>query len=318
MTGNLKIGFWLLLAAAIAPAQETKRLTARELFYTPVTDAKPAAAAAAAPKKPATPPVAKEPSRVATAKSQSRPATGTTPVKDPGEPAYRASQTRPAVDSTEPAVLRVSSEREIVGPPLALRYSLLRMNSDGEYVEVDPETVFRSGDKIRVAVETNDSAYLYIAHQGSSNSWAPLFPNEDTEAGDNRVRRNRRYMVPGTGRFYFDEQPGNERMMIVLSREPVADLEKLIYDLSKGGSGRTSPAATPGTDRAQKMLIASNRIDNSVVDRVRSQLISRDLVYERVADKPAPSGKSEKAMYIAIPDQTAKARLVVDLNLKHQ
>ena len=311
----LRFGCGLLVAAAIAPGQEQKRLTARELFYTPVTETRPAAA----PKKSTSTPVAKEePARAAATKPQPKPPrSSTTPVRDPGEPAYRASE-KAAKDGVEPAVVRVSTETEIVGPPLALRYSLLRMNADGEYVEVDPETVFRSGDKIKVAVESNDTGYLYIAHQGSSSSWMPLFPNQDTEAGDNRVRRNRRYVVPGTGRFYFDEQPGNERIMIVLTREPVTDLEKLIYDLNKG-SRAPSPARTPAANTAPKLLIASNGIDNSVVDRVRSQMLSRDLVYERVTeDKAKTSGRSEKAMYVAVPDQTAKARLVVDLNLKHQ
>lgn len=316
MSKNLSVGCVLFVAAMTLPAQEEKRLTARELFYTPVADTKPAAAA----KKPtpSPPPTRSEPPTRAAAPKSPKPAgSGASPVPDPGEPAYRA-QAPSSQGTTEPAVLRVSSDREIVGPPLALRYSLLRMNGEDKYVEVDPETVFRSGDKIKVAVESNDTAYLYIAHQGSSSTWTPLFPNEDTEAGDNRVRRNRRYLVPNGGRFSFEGQPGTERVVIVLTREPVSDFEKLIYDLSKGDR-RPSPAGAPSPDRAPKTLIASNQIDNGVVDRVRQKLISRDLVYERVTeDKSKSSGKSENAMYVAIPDQTAKARLLVDLALKHQ
>ena len=61
------------------------------------------------------------------------------------------------------------------------------------YDEVDTDTVFKSGDKIRVSVESNDNGHLYIVQQGSSKTWNLLFPNEDTEQGSNRIQRNREY-----------------------------------------------------------------------------------------------------------------------------
>jgi hypothetical protein len=46
-------------------------------------------------------------------------------------------------------------------------------------------------------------------------------------------------------------------------------------------------------------------------------MLSRDLVFEKVDDKTSGDTK-EKAMYVATQNQSADARLVVDLALKHQ
>jgi hypothetical protein len=306
MLNSLRVALAVLISTAAVCAQNEKKLTARELFYSPVTEAKPAPAAA----KPASP----KPAQIAKKQQTQPPKT----APDRTEPVYQAKQrsetTRTDTPSTN-VVQKVSNGSDVTGPPLALRYSLLKQNSDGEYVEVDPETVFRSGDRLKVSVEANDAAHLYIVQQGSSKAWNVLFPNEDTTHGDNRVDRNRRVTIPGGGRFTFDDQAGTERLFIVLSRTAESDLEKIIYDLSRK---QASPASTPAEETRPKMMLAQSRIDDSVVNRLRGHMIARDLVFEKVDDKPAPSGKPEKAMYYATQDRSSRARIVVDLNLRHQ
>ena len=112
-----------------------------------------------------------------------------------------------------------------------MRYSILRREGS-ESVEVSPDAVFRSGDRIRLLVEVTSNGYLYVIHRGSSGVWKPLFPSVDTAGGNNRVERSRPYEIPAGYVFTFDEQPGEERLFIVLSRKPEQDLEKLIYSLS--------------------------------------------------------------------------------------
>lgn len=294
------LGLGLALAIAALP-QDKPQLRARELFYTPIADTAPAAKA-----KPTTP------AKTATVKTAKPPKPKPGRISDP---------TPDTPDETSEAHLQnVSHTAAVVGPPLALKYRLLKRADDGQYNEVDSDTVFRSGDKIRVSVEANDGAYLYIVQQGSSKAWNVLFPNEDTEHGNNHIQRNREYELPGGGRFTFDEQPGTERLFLVLSRRPEPDLEKLIYSLH-GGTGK--PASDPKTDsKAEtRMMIAQSRIDDAIVNRLRTQFLSRDLVFEKVDDEtPQRSGGSrrETALYVATTDRTANARVVVDLTLKHQ
>jgi hypothetical protein len=40
-------------------------------------------------------------------------------------------------------------------------------------------------------------------------------------------------------------------------------------------------------------------------------------VFEKV-DEDTPGDRKEKAVYVASPDRTANARVVIDLTLKHQ
>ena len=66
---------------------------------------------------------------------------------------------RPATvpDEGEAQVIQVGLEPEAY--PLGLRYSFLKQQGNAT-VEVDTETAFRSGERIRLTIESNDSAYL--------------------------------------------------------------------------------------------------------------------------------------------------------------
>jgi hypothetical protein len=302
-----------LVLAVAAHAQQQPELRARELFYTPVAEVKPAPA-------PTKPTAVNRPKPVPRP-AQQRPAeTGQAQnVQVAGH-----SQENPNAGLAEGARMQKVSTLETAqssGPPLAFKYRLLKLTSEGRYDEVDTDSVFRSGDKIRVSVESNDNGFLYIVQQGSSKTWNLLFPNSDTEHGSNRIERHREIEIPGGARFTFDEQPGNERLFIVLTRRPEPDLEKLIYALSQTGA-TAQPASVEKTGDKPKMLMAGNRIDDNVIDRLRGKVLARDLVFEKVND-PAPVStpvgtRKEKALYVATQDRTPGARVVVDLNLKHQ
>lgn len=286
-----------LAFCAAATAQTGHKLTARELFYTPVTNVRPAAAATSKPavSKPAperSSPVVKRRSK--------------TQAPDEGETVVKQRQSDPAV---QPPL------RTVAGlPPLALRYSLLKSSSDDSYREVDPESVFHSGDRIRVAVEANDAAYLYIVQQGSSKTWNVLFPNASTGNGDNRIEPNRQYVIPSGARFTFDDQPGIERLFLILSRQPEPSIESLIYSLSTGGAPARQETGAP---QSKVLLAAARPIDDGVIARLRSQMVARDLVFEKV-DESQPGPRKETAMYVATHDRTPGARIVVDLNLNHR
>ena len=180
--------------------------------------------------------------------------------------------------------------------PLGLRYAVLKRDASGQYSEVDPDTNFRSGDRIRLHVDANTSGYLYVVMQGSSGTWKLLFPSAEVAGGSNLVRKGESRQIPpgNTGQFVFDEQAGNEKLFIVLTRQPEADLDKLIYAM--GGS---------------KTLVAQASLQDDVVTKLRGQVASRDLVFEKV-------DSSENAAYVVNPSSAPDARLVVDLALKHK
>jgi len=293
----------LAVVAMAAWGQENAPLRARELFYTPPPDASaaklqtPAAPAAPAPKK-----IAK-----------------TTPGK------------RPA--SSEGAAQPVPTQAVVENPaalvPLGIRYSVLKRNAAGVYQEVDVDTTFHSGDRIRLEAQANSTGYLYVVAQGSSGNWQVLFPSREVSNGSNVVHRGETRLVPGgnQGQFVFDEQAGTEKLFLVLSRQPEQSLEKLIYSMG----GQTAPAdptvVKPAATEPNRVLMAQATIGDDVISRIRGQVTARDLIFEKVDnekvvaanDKPAGGEvKMETAAYVVSRNTAPDARLVVDLKLKHQ
>jgi len=306
--------------ASTSWAQSTSKLTARELFLTPLPAAKPPAAAAK--KAP--------PKQVAAAKkAPSRPTPAPPSISTPNRPAAPVQEIErelPQVqlasqqDLPEPGDVQFINTSTASALPLALRYSILKYGGDDEAVEVDPDMVFRSGDRIRLRVQVNDTGYLYIVTQGSSGNWRVLFPSAEYDDGNNRVARGRSYDIPKRTRFVFDEQPGEEKLFLVLTRTPEHDLDRLIYQLEnpREPASEEKPAA-----KHVPTLLAMNTttVSDDLVGQLRNRLTARDLVFEKVSeDKPRPQSKHdpEKAVYVANPSRESSARLVVDISLKHR
>jgi len=290
-------GVAALIAQTGAP-ESTKQLSARDLFYAPTPSA--------APKTPAKQTAPKK----AVTSGEARPSTT---VEPPAAvtPAERAAP--PTVSSGGAQIIRAAYS----GKPLGLRYSILRNNGEGDYRETAPDTVFHSGDRIRVAVEVNDAGYLYIAMKGASGTWKILFPTTDVAGGNNRVESGRQYTIPSApGRFAFDQQPGEEQLFIVLSRQPEPNLEHLIYSLGSGDVSPTSAPAAPAA-RPKVMSAAAGPLGDPLVGRLRNEVYARDLVFEKVDDS-TPGEKKENAVYILNRTGSPDSRLVADFVLKHQ
>lgn len=288
--------------------QTPKALTARELFY--------AASPPALAPKPATP-VPRKPPRPAARKKAppSRPRTRPEPEPEPARQPAPIPAGQGVGDPGERSVVRPAAYGAQHRPPLGLRYTILKL-SDGRMAETAPDTVFHAGDRIQLSVEVNDAGCLYVIHQGSSGAWKPMFPSAQVEDGNNRVQARRTYILPPGSRFVFDERPGEERLFVVLSREPVADLEKLIYSLESGTP--PAPAAQPAAPaRPQRLLLAANlpSIDNALVGRLRNAY-ARDLVIEQVNGQ-TPGPRRETAVYVVNPNGAPDSSVVADIRLIH-
>lgn len=277
-----------ILPAGLVAAQAGKRLSAREIFYS----------------APAEPPPAKKTAPQPAVKAKKKAATETASARN-------TPQARPAQTSVVPVSYTTGATF-----PLGVRYSILK-RAGGESEEVAPDTVFRSGDRIRLRVETNDSGYLYIINRGSSGNWKPLFPSPEIAGGDNRVEKGRPHEIPSGYVFTFDEQPGEEKLFIVFSRQPVSDLEGLIYSLS----GSQTPAE-PVSAKAPKQLLAQNMVSigDGTIDRLRN-VYARDLIIEKVDETSPPAAAApakEKAVYVVNPSRSGESRVVADVTLNHK
>jgi hypothetical protein len=295
-------------SALVVFAQQPKELTARELFYSASTSPRPPRPSGAPVPNP--PPKKSPPPQVAnntpppSTPTPNRPAVTPPPVAPPVTSA-------PVINAAE----KKTAPPPTAGPALGLRYTVLKM-SGNQMVEVPTTAKFRAGDKIQLRVEANIPGYLYIIAQGSSGIWKPMFPSPEVEDGNNRVEGWRTYTMPPKSVMTFDEQKGTEKVFIILSREPEADLEKMIYSLQGGAPAK--PAATPEAPVPPRQMVqyARANIDDATVGRLR-QVYSRDLIIEKV-DPNTPGDRKETAVYVVNPTGSNSSRVVADLSLVHE
>jgi hypothetical protein len=112
--------------------------------------------------------------------------------------------------------------------PIGLGYSLYMRDANGDPIRVDPARIFHAGDRIRISLETNTDGYLYVFHTENNNDPEMLYPDAKLDDGDNFVEAHVPYEIPWSGEvtdnlrwFVFDQNPANERLYIVLTREPL-------------------------------------------------------------------------------------------------
>ncbi len=291
--------FWILLlvlSAVQAFGQTSKNLSAREIFYSA--------------------PSAEPPAKKTTSQSAKTKEKQPVEVAKAKAPEAKAPESRPGIPAKSSGDMMEVAFNPGESGPLGIRYSLLKKTGSAS-VEVDTDTVFHSGDRIRVRVDVNTAGYLYIISRGSSGNWKPLFPSSEIAGGDNHVLKGTQYDIPSGYVFTFDEQPGKEKLFIVFSRQPVSDLEELIYSLSDGQKAKPKENARPDSG---KVLLAQANIHDNLIERLRN-ISARDLVIEKVDETapPTPSApEKEKAVYIVNPSRSANARVVADLTLTHQ
>jgi hypothetical protein len=112
--------------------------------------------------------------------------------------------------------------------PIGLGYSLYMRDANGDAVRVDPTRVFHAGDRIRISLETNTDGYLYVFHTENNSDPEMIYPDAKLDEGDNFVEAHVPYEIPWSGEqsealrwFVFDQNPANERLYIVITREPL-------------------------------------------------------------------------------------------------
>lgn len=112
--------------------------------------------------------------------------------------------------------------------PIGIGYSLYMRDTNGDAVRVDPSRIFRAGDRIRISLETNTDGFLYVFHTENNGEPQMIYPDAKLDDGENFVEAHVPYEIPWSGEqseslrwFVFDQNPANERLYIVLTRDPL-------------------------------------------------------------------------------------------------
>ena len=105
---------------------------------------------------------------------------------------------------------------------LGISYWIDLMDHRGKFVRTTASRVFRSGDRIRLNLRSNRNGYLYVIGVGSSGASRVLFPDSAYVA--NGIKAKVTYAVPFDSILKFDDSPGEEKLLILLSQRPLPQL----------------------------------------------------------------------------------------------
>jgi hypothetical protein len=186
-----------------------------------------------------------------------------------------------------------------------LRYWIELKRKD-KTIQVSNKELFYSGDRIRFHVRPNIDGYAYILlRSGSRGEQNVLFP--DTRTGeDNHVVHGRDYELPADGYLTFDQNPGTEKLTLLLSRKPI-DAQAF---LSKPN---VDPTMIASSDTGSKDLIPAKVLivyappsERSVVSSDTSSS-SKDQVSETVSvqHKSAPGRAPKKPRTVSAAHESS-------------
>ncbi len=97
----------------------------------------------------------------------------------------------------------------------------IELHRHGQTLRADNRAIFQSGDKIRFHVTPNIDGYAYILlRSGSRGEQAQLFPLESLKE-NNQITRGKEIALPTEGTLDFDDNPGVEKLTMLISRTAI-------------------------------------------------------------------------------------------------
>lgn len=143
---------------------------------------------------------------------------------------------------------------------------------DGKIRTVEPDTVLKSGDRIKMMIELREKCFVYVIHRNPQDEVFLLFPYEIEQFGSD-YRVDRTYYIPrGDSWFELDGNVGRETFYIFASLERMSDLDGLF----------SRYASAAGADKR-----AISREILAQVQNLESRSLPNKTLLAR-ADRPAP------------------------------
>ena len=149
------------------------------------------------------------------------PSDSNNPSKPPDKTPHKPGPAKPTPSPSD-------SSTPVNARRLGLGVTLFMRDSNGLAVRVDPDHVFRKGDRVRVLLETNTDGYLYIFNTTNDGPATMIYPNVDLDEAGNYLQAHVPFEIPTSLAaeerlrwFAFDEVAGTEHLFFVFTREPL-------------------------------------------------------------------------------------------------
>lgn len=167
--------------------------------------------------------------KAATSSSTARP-TRRRPKATP-TPASTTKTPEKTSGTSTPSTAKTPDSRPVNAPRLGLGLTLFSRDANGLAVRVDPDRVFRKGDRVRILLETNTDGYLYIFNRTNDASPVMIYPDAEIDEGGNYLQAHVPFEIPAADAaderlrwFAFDENTGTEKVFFVFTREPLKEV----------------------------------------------------------------------------------------------
>jgi hypothetical protein len=126
-------------------------------------------------------------------------------------------------------------------PLLTLQWRVLKRMESGSQLEVNPTTIFHTGDRMRLALTANQDGYLYIIHRSEGQDGTIIFPDSRINNGQNFVKKNEEYALPAYCPTPEFEDPrdcwwkmtppgGREVFTVIFSRDMIMSLPNQVTE----------------------------------------------------------------------------------------
>jgi hypothetical protein len=237
----------------------------------------------------------------------------------------RTVSTTPDASKKETAVARAksqptakSAEQKQADPAkfVGLKYWLELVKPDGKVEQKTASYDFKSGDKVRIRVQSSTNGYIYILNEGSSGRTNLLFPTRNGPSA--YIQAGSVTTVPAKGYFTFDDTPGVEKIKVALTSVPFSDDEpvKQPTHYKNAGSGMQQVALLDCGGGGSKDLFNEPKEFSSCLNK-KSSGGSKDLF----AEEDSNTATIQPANYVVMSQEKwskEDALVVVDFELKHR
>jgi hypothetical protein len=158
---------------------------------------------------------------------------------------------------------------------IGLGYTLFMRDEAGGAARVSPSREFKSGESIRLLVESNTDGYLYVFNAEGDATPQLIFPDARLNRGDNRIGAHVPYEIPSGKEkderlrwFVFSDEPASERVYVIVARRPLAGVpagEELVRLCAESGRA----CAWKPTGEQWALLKAANARDEIAFSQLK-------------------------------------------------
>jgi hypothetical protein len=206
---------------------------------------------------------------------------------------------------------------------MGLGVTLFMRDSNGLAVRVDPEHVFRKGDRVRILLETNTDGYLYIFNTTNDGEATMIYPDAELDEAGNYLQAHVPFEIPSSLStderlrwFAFDDAAGTERVFFVFTREPLSgipiddELVALCRDSKDRCPVRPSSEVWAGVQKQMQEPLKTDKTQEFGKAQTATEQLATSRGLGLAKDDPQPS--------VVMMASSARSTLVATLDLIHK